>query len=414
VGEHVSYLRTLAAEERPRVLIFLDYFLPGENAGGPVRTVAALIHHLGARAAFQVVTRNHDLGDDTPYQLSTVAWVEHGGARCRYLKRTDRSPWRIAKILRDTPHDVLYVNGIFSIAFSLIPLGLRRCRLVPRRPVVVAPRGQLDPGALAINPVRKRAFLFAARLSGVYAGATWQATSEEEAHFIRRWFGPNVAMRLAPNLRIAKDVVRAGRREPSTPLRVVFLSRISPKKNLIGAVEILSHVRAQVVFDIYGIREDEQYWRRVERLLDALPANVRAEYRGVVPYSAVDEVLRTYDVLLLPTFGENYGHVIAEALAAGCAPLISDRTPWRDLAARGVGWDLPLEDRAGFTAVLEACADEGAEPRAARAAAGAGWVQAIDSDPRRVEANARLFGVARDSGEMALHTEAQWTTRAPR
>jgi glycosyltransferase involved in cell wall biosynthesis len=380
-----------------------------------VRTLAALLHHLGDRIEFRVVTRNRDLGDPTPYTLPTGRWVEYAGTTCRYLRRAERSPWSIARLLRSTPHDVLYLNGFFSIPFILIPLALQRGGVVPRRPVVVAPRGQLDTGALAIKPRKKRLFLAAVRASGLFAEVTWQATSDHEVEAIRGWFGSDVRVHVAPNLRIPPvQPASAPRRDPAGTLRVVFLSRISPMKNLTGALEILAGVKAPIIFDIYGTREDTGYWRQVEELLRRMPANVRAAYCGVVVGAAVHETLRTYDVLLLPSFGENYGHVIAEALAAGCAPLISDRTPWRNLAARGVGWDLPLEDKDEFRVVLAQCARETPAERWARGEAAARWMASIDSDPVRVEANARMFGVATGSAEDVLEGDRRWTTRTPR
>jgi glycosyltransferase involved in cell wall biosynthesis len=50
-----------------------------------------------------------------------------------------------------------------------------------------------------------------------------------------------------------------------------------------------------------------------------------------------------YHFFILPTLGENFGHVFIEALAAGCPLIISDRTPWLNLEKQRIGWDLPLE-----------------------------------------------------------------------
>ena len=124
-----------------------------------------------------------------------------------------------------------------------------------------------------------------------------------------------------------------------------------------------------------------------------LPSHIRATYRGILVAGEVHDTLHGYDLMLLPTFDENYGHAIAEALAAGCPPLISDRTPWRDLEPKGVGWDLPLDDTSAFREVVERVAAESPSVRAVRAAAAAQWMVEVDSDPRHIEANARLFGV---------------------
>jgi glycosyltransferase involved in cell wall biosynthesis len=164
-------------------------------------------------------------------------------------------------------------------------------------------------------------------------------------------------------------------------------------KNLDGALEILAGVHTPVTLDIYGERGHPEYWRRCEHLMRALPDRIRATYRGTLAASEVHGALQGYDVMLLPTFDENYGHVIAEALAAGCPPLISDQTPWRDLEAKGVGWDLPLADPGAFRAVLEGVAAEAADTRAARSEASARWLVELDSDQARVEANARLFAL---------------------
>jgi glycosyltransferase involved in cell wall biosynthesis len=58
---------------------------------------------------------------------------------------------------------------------------------------------------------------------------------------------------------------------------------------------------------------------------------------------------------LLPTAGENFGHVILEALTSGCPVLISDQTPWRALQEEGIGWDLSLNDQNIWLEALNTC-----------------------------------------------------------
>lgn len=52
--------------------------------------------------------------------------------------------------------------------------------------------------------------------------------------------------------------------------------------------------------------------------------------------------MHAYDLFFLTTLGENYGHAIVEALSAGCPVLISNQTPWNDIASRDAGWAFPL------------------------------------------------------------------------
>ena len=116
----------------------------------------------------------------------------------------------------------------------------------------------------------------------------------------------------------------------------------------------------------YGIAQIGalQVWRNSRRD----HARAVAQYRGALAHEQVGAALREQDLFFLPTLGENYGHVVQEALLAGCPVLLSDTTPWRGLADRGVGWDLPLDDVAGFRAVLDACVRMGAEEHAAMSA----------------------------------------------
>jgi glycosyltransferase involved in cell wall biosynthesis len=71
----------------------------------------------------------------------------------------------------------------------------------------------------------------------------------------------------------------------------------------------------------------------------------------------VTAVIAGFDFFVLPTLGENFGHVILESLSAGCPVLLSDRTPWKRLEADGAGWILPLEQRQRWVEVLQRCVE---------------------------------------------------------
>ena len=79
-----------------------------------------------------------------------------------------------------------------------------------------------------------------------------------------------------------------------------------------------------------------------------LPSNVKAKYCGTIDHENVFDVLSNYDAFLFPTLSENFGHVISEALFAGCPAIISNTTPWLGLEKSGAGWDLDLTDRESF------------------------------------------------------------------
>lgn len=379
---------------RKRILVLADYYLPAYKAGGAVRSIAGMIDHLGDRFRFDVLTRDSDLGDDYPHECVAEGRTRAvGNATCRYLAPGDTRLGKLRAAIRSTPHDTLYLNSTFSPAFTIGPLILRRLRLIPRVPVVVAPHGELDPGALEQKRAKKRAYLAVAKGLRLYEGILWQASNPGEQQSIRSWFGAGTRIHLAPEFMGLSAPGTLTGRTPKEPgrLRAVFLSRLSPKKNLLFALDALRGVTGDVTLDIYGPKEDCRYWERCQDVMDHLPDNVRVHYGGAVAHEQVEELLQSYDLLFLPTLGESFGWVILEALLAGCLVLTSDRTPWPDLDELGVGWTLPLRDRDGFRSVLEYCCAMTPPQHDQRSRAAAHWSRQLARDPDAVRRNAALF-----------------------
>jgi glycosyltransferase involved in cell wall biosynthesis len=346
----------------PTVLVLTGHYLPGFKYGGPVRTLGSVIERLGDEFQFRVVTSDRDLGDREAYPGVPVReWRPVGKGLVYYLPPADQNLSGLRSVMRKTPHDLLYLNSLFSPRYTLLPLLLMRLRAVPACPVLLAPRGELAAGALAVKSPKKRLFLLVALLTGLYRHVVWQASSEHEERDIRRVFGERARIRIAANLPSPADGEAVWPQRPPKQrgrLRAVYLGRVAVNKNLAGALQVLQQVKpieGEVELDIYGPLEDAAYWRRCQALIDELPPGCRVQHRGVIEPERVLSVLRGYDLLLLPTHGENFGQAIFESLLAGCPVLISDRTPWRGLAEQGVGWDVPLERPERFAAVIEAC-----------------------------------------------------------
>lgn len=336
---------------RPRVLVAVDYYLPGYRAGGPIRTIAAMMDRLGDEYDFHVLTSDRDLGDAGPYEhVEHNRWTPINGGSVYFVDRGEHGA--IRRVLRELQHDVLYLNSFFSYPFSIRPLIDRRRGAIPRCPVVLAPRGEFADGALRHSAARKWVFRTVAQMAKLHDGVLWQASSDREAAEIVRRVG-SVDVLVSPDL--ALPVKDAPARSPKAPgrLNALFLSRISPTKNLHGALEMLRHVQGSVSLTVCGPVGDEAYWQRCQSLIDDLPPWVSVTVRGEIPHAEVRSTLSAHDVLFLPTLNENFGHAILESLDAGTPVLISDRTPWRGLEAGRAGWDLSLSSSARFVEVLE-------------------------------------------------------------
>ena len=382
---------------RPIVLVFARYYLPGYRSGGPARSIANMVERFGDEFHFRIITSDRDIGDNDPYEgIVPDIWCEAGKAEVMYLSARQHGFAGIAKLMQQTPHDLVYLNSFFDAGYTAIPLLLRRLGLTPNKPYVMAPRGEFSPGAIALKASRKRFYLRLIRTFGLAQDVVWQASSAYEASDIKNMDGSATArICIAPNLS-SSDSCNASQhfflqRKPGDPLRIVFLSRISPKKNLHFALRVLRQSQHPIVFDIYGPVTDETYWQRCQAEIKTLPNHVRAIYHGHIPPARVSKVISGYDLFFLPTLGENYGHVIAESLSVGTPILISDTTPWRNLQTLGVGWDLSLNEEASFLHSIQYCIRLNADEYTTWRAFIRGYAAKKLSDPEVVEANRQLF-----------------------
>lgn len=372
------------------------YYRPGHKSGGPVRTISNMVDRLGDDLDFCIVTSDRDVLDKAPYGGVVVdAWNQVGQAQVYYLSPGNRSMRTFARLCSDTPHDVMYLNSFFDPVFTQRPLLARRLGLLPAKPVILAPRGEFSPGALRLKRWKKAPYKWFALAIGLYRDLTWQASSNREEEDIRRAIGSmarkiSVARELSPVFPW-KDLKENGQPKEGVPLRIVFLSRITPMKNLDFALRVLARVNIPVHFNIFGPIEDEHYWRRCEGLIANLPPGISVRYEGEVDHLQAGTILETHDLFFLPTRGENYGHVIMESLAAGTPVLIADTTPWRDLEQAGVGWDLSLDNEQQFADKIDETAQFSNE-------AYRRWRKQVHSyareravDPEIIDSNRRLF-----------------------
>lgn len=382
------------------VLVAVDHFLPGFKAGGPIRAIAGLVAALGDEISFRVLTKDRDLGDGEAFDGVTVdRWSRVGRGEVFYASPRSLSLLGLVRILRHERARTLYLNSIFS-PISARVFVLRAMRLIPNIPLIIAPRGEFSAGAIRIKPLRKRVYLFALRMLGALDKATWHASSDLEAADIAREWHRNGLQHVAnvvvaPELsvsenspdhqataRVAKSVGHA---------RIAFISRVSRKKNLDGALRVLANVTASVTFDIFGPAHEEGYWTYCQSLIAALPPNILVRYRGSIPHDAVFGTLTQYDLFFLPTLGENFGHAIVEALAAGCPVLVSDQTPWRNLAQAKAGWDIALNAPEEFSKAIESVAAMNEMEHASVSSGAKAYAAQVTTSPEIIQANRKLF-----------------------
>ena len=102
-----------------------------------------------------------------------------------------------------------------------------------------------------------------------------------------------------------------------------------------------------VVFDIYGPMEDKGYWNECEELIKRMPSNVKVKYCGEAEHKDIPHIFERYHAFFFPTLGENYGHVIVEAMMNNCLCILSKGvTPWDDYIEHlGIGAKLGEQEK---------------------------------------------------------------------
>jgi glycosyltransferase involved in cell wall biosynthesis len=373
------------------ILAFNGFYLPGYKGGGPIKTIKNLFEEAGNQVSFRLITSDRDLGDNAPYKtIACGEWNSSRNVSAFYAQSGFKGYVQIAKIILAKNYDLVYLNSFFSPKFSFFPLVISK---LLGQPVVLGPRGEFSSGALSLKSTKKRIVIAICKLIGLHRWVVFQASSRFEAEDIRRVLGPKVDVKIAEDIS-AQEFITDFPTSFDEELKAVFISRITPMKNLLVALEVLCNVRQPLCYHIYGPIEDQDYWLQCEKVKASLPSYVRVEYMGELTPDQVVCTMAKYDIFFMPTKGENYGHVITEALCAGLPILISDKTPWRNLEKQGVGWDLPLDSLSAFSLVLDQLAMMPSDQHQKMRKTVVAWAKNKFSQSDAVDANIEMFRYA--------------------
>lgn len=377
-----------------KVICVVDYYLPGFKGGGPIRTIANLRRQLSESVEIAIFTRDRDLGSGSRYKgIHPDNWINAEDGPIYYASPSEFSAAGLKRAIGRRRFDILYLNSFFGFRSS-IQMYFRFRRSVPNMPILLAPRGEFSAGALSLKRLKKLVFLKLCKALGLYRDINWHASTEEERDDIVHQF-PTAANRI----QVAKDPVDIGvaidgadrpSPSPSGQLRLAFISRISPMKNLDGLLRILATVTHRTELDIFGPIEDPGHWRHCQELIDALPSCVTAAYKGALEPDAVSPVFAEYDLFALPSHGENFGHVIFEALRAGTPVLLSNHTHWKADPAGAVSV-VPLVNKGDWTTYLSAAAARSIEEKLLLRKASRAYAEEIAKNSDVVSENLSMF-----------------------
>ncbi len=320
-----------------------------------VQSCVNLAGSLQKHRAVYIVTRDRDLGSDTAYNgIQPDTWNNfENNIQVLYLSPKNIRYSTIKAAIEEIQPHYIYLNSMFSPCFTLMPLIAKATVKSITSQLILAPRGMLHQGAIRFSKLKKRIFFNAFRLAGLQKKILFHATDITEAGDIRKIFGNSTKIRLVKNFpSFQQQSLQQVIKKPGV-LKCLFVSRISPKKNLLFLLELLQQVKdVQLHLSIVGPVEAESYWERCMQVIAQMPANITVQYKGAIPASQLPVVYAAHHLFVLPTYGENFGHVIFESIISGRPVLISDQTPWQQLIEKGIGYDIPLQEHTQFIKAL--------------------------------------------------------------
>lgn len=342
---------------KPFLIILTDWFAPGYKAGGPVQSCVNVASFLQKDYQVVVVTTDRDLQEYQAYEgIITDSWTKwEEEVQVQYLSPERCTYANLRKIIYQVQPEYIYLNSMFSTVFSVYPL-LMKWRGQINSHIVLAPRGMLRKSALQIKKRKKQLFLAGSKVVGLFRNITFHATNEEEAFCIQQEIGEYATIKVVPNLPKPLAPYTNVIQKQTGKLTCLWIARIHPIKNLLFLLQCLKSVNAQMELTLIGPVEDAKYWEQCQNVIKQLSKNITVSFIGELPPPQLAAFLEQCHLFILPTQGENFGHAIFEAFAAGRPVLISDQTPWRNLESQQVGWDLPLNKPELFIAALEQAA----------------------------------------------------------
>jgi len=377
------------------ILVFIDWYLPGTKAGGPVRSLANLTAHLSDEFEFWIVTRNTDYCETTPYpEIQADEWIETApNIHVFYASKKSQNRKTFRTFISDPFFDQVYINGIYSPKYSILPLQLAN---KANKKIIVAPRGMLNPQAFSSKKVKKKVFLFLAKAFSLYRNVNLHATNKTEKKYIKKHLGTASKITVASNLhRKTANTVWKQKPKQTGEVKLISIARIAPEKGTLFALKVLSELKPEndekITFKLFGQVYNEKYWQQCQKVIEQLPEHITVSYEGTAESEKIPELLADSHFLFMPSEGENFGHSILEAFIAGCPVLISDQTPWKNLEQKHLGWDISKKQPERFAEALDKALSMDKKEFSVWSKAAFQFAQQFCNDPKLEDASKKLF-----------------------
>jgi glycosyltransferase involved in cell wall biosynthesis len=348
------------------ILHIIPSYEPAYHYGGPIITTSRLAEEqakAGAAVWVYTTTANGEQELDVPTDVTQ----DMDGVQVRFFKRWTGdhghfSPALLWAVWRNARRfQVIHIHSWWNwVAFGAV----LACRLRGVR-VVMSPHGMLSP--YTVRSFMRRFFQkhIGRRLLG---GSIIHATSKQESRELQA-LHPGSAPVVVPNIVYLPEYHPVENPAVGTPIRLLFLSRIDPKKGLDVLLRALAMLNAWDWQLRIGGAIGSVYQQKMETLAENLGLADRIQWLGWVQDAAKWNLLAQSDLFILPSHNENFAIVVLEALAAGTPVVVGNQVGLHEYVAENdLGWRTDPDPEALRQTLEQAFADTEKRERIRRTA----------------------------------------------
>lgn len=243
---------------------------------------------------------------------------------------------KLINFLFKTHYDLYHGHGLWSLSISLTFIYAR----LKRKPYIITPRGMLEPWALNEKKYKKKLAWMFFQKKDILKSNCIHATSIQEAKNIRQ-LGFINPITVIPN-GIDINIYPLKNNEISSSKKtLLFLSRIHKKKGIDILIKAWSkidkNIKANWQINIAGTGE-ESYLNELKSLVNEKGLEHQINFIGEQYGGNKISTYHNADIFILPTHSENFGIVVAEALACGVPVITTKGAPWEELLTNKAGW----------------------------------------------------------------------------